>query len=277
MRPSLRILALALAPSALAIPCGAETNLDAKSVVSLEQQHSGRLTAPSSGLADSTIVASTGSPVAGGGGTTKGAASPANIQPATQSKTGLYLTGALGANWPQNANAVENDIPGLEYSLVESRNSGLSIEAGLGYDFGGVRVEATYAYDRSSLAGYTDSEGSYTYSGGSVNKNSVFASAYWDINLKGRFKPYIGGGVGYSNLRVQDSSDGIAEYNGYNAGGFGYQAKAGVRYVATRSTDLFAEAVYRGMAGYTATDGDFVYHYGGYNSWGFQIGTRIRL
>jgi opacity protein-like surface antigen len=195
-----------------------------------------------------------------------------------QSKTGFYVTGAAGGNWPQNTNAYEiTDFLGQDYGFVENHFSGISIETGLGYDFGGLRVEATYAYDSSSLAGYTDSVGTYNYSGGSVSKNSVFANAYWDINVQGRVKPYIGGGIGYSNLRVQDSSDGINDYSGYNAGGFGYQAKVGLRYVASRRTDVFAEAVYRGMAGYTATDEPFVYQYGNYNSWGFQLGSRIRF
>jgi opacity protein-like surface antigen len=195
-----------------------------------------------------------------------------------RSKTGFYVTGAAGGNWPQNVNVYEvTDFFGQEYGFVENHFGGISIETGLGYDFGGLRVEATYAYDGSSLAGYEDSFDSYTYSGGTVSKNSVFASAYWDINVKGRVKPYIGGGIGYSNLRVDETTDEINSYSGYTAGGFGYQAKAGLRYLASLRTDVFAEAVYRGMAGYTANDGPFVYQYGNYNSWGFQLGTRIRF
>jgi len=192
--------------------------------------------------------------------------------------SGFYLTGGLGANWPQTVNVEElTNLYGLDYGFRDYHFSGPSIEAGIGYDFGTVRAEVTYAYDRSGLSSYSDQFGVFQYSGGDVAKNSVFASVYWDINLGSRIVPYVGGGLGYSNLSVESSSSDSLNFNAYGASSFGYQAKIGLSYLASRQTDVFAEAVYRGMSGFNVSSQDLQYKYGNYNSWGFLLGARFRF
>lgn len=61
---------------------------------------------------------------------------------ATQLK-GFYITGALGGNWPQTVNARSTDANTSPYGYQEFHNSGVSIEAGAGYDFGPLRAEVT--------------------------------------------------------------------------------------------------------------------------------------
>lgn len=194
---------------------------------------------------------------------------------------GLYLTGALGGNFPTNATGIEiTNTFGSEYSFTDNHFGGFSAEVGVGYDFGNIRTEITYAYDGSTLANYSDQYGSYQYTGGTVNKNSVFASAYWDINLNSRLTPYIGGGIGYSNLNVSPSGDafsGANAYAGYSAGAFAYQVKVGLSYLLSRRADAFVEGIYRGMGGYNTVDNGIQYSYSDYNSWGVQLGARVRL
>jgi opacity protein-like surface antigen len=197
--------------------------------------------------------------------------------PASQRK-GFYLTGAAGMNWPQNADVKSIDPDFQNYGYKEYHKPGVSIEAGAGYDFGSLRAEITYAYDRSALSGYNDSTEYTKYNNNSyVNKNSALASLYWDVDLKSRFSPYIGAGIGYSSLNVSASSDAFATYDSYQANGLGYQAKAGINYLINNRSDMFAEAVYRGMGRYQAYDGSTNYQYNNYNSWGFQIGARYRF
>lgn len=200
-------------------------------------------------------------------------------KPASQQGKGLYVTGAFGANWPTTNTAVEaTNVFGTSYSFTENHSSGLSVEAGLGYDFGPVRAEVTYAYDQSVGTGYVDQFGSYEYTTQpSISKNSVLVSAYWDINLKSRFTPYVGGGIGYSSIAYSAAADAFANYAAFSSGAFAYQVKAGVSYLVNNSSDLFAEAVYRGMTGFSGSDDIIVYDYSNYNSWGFQIGARIRF
>lgn len=209
-------------------------------------------------------------------------AAPAAAQPLTPSQQlkGVYLTGAFGANWPITVTGVDVTPGNLQsYSFQDSHGSGFSAEAGLGYDFGAIRAEVTYAYDGSYINNYSDQYGSYQYtSNGYVGKQSVLASAYWDINLNSRFSPYIGGGVGYSSLSATGTADQLGVvYAPYTAGAFAYQLKAGLNYLLSRRSDVFAEAVYRGMAGYPVSDGPTSYWYNGYNSWGFQLGARYRF
>jgi opacity protein-like surface antigen len=202
------------------------------------------------------------------------------VTPSNQMK-GFYLTGALGGNFPTNSTAVETgNFVGTTYSFVDTHTGGFSAEVGGGYDFGFIRTEITYAYDASTLAYYTDQYSTYQYTGGSVHKNSVFASAYWDINLNSRLTPYIGGGLGYSNLNVSPSGDafsGANAYAGYSAGAFAYQVKVGLSYLLSRRADAFVEGLYRGMGGYNTIDTGIHYSYSDYNSWGVQLGARVRL
>jgi opacity protein-like surface antigen len=191
---------------------------------------------------------------------------------------GFYITGALGGNWPQTVNAKSLDSQYPPYGYQEFHNSGVSIEAGAGYDFGALRLEATYAYDASSVTSYSDYQGLTNYtSPGQTAKNSALASLYWDIDLKSRFTPYIGAGIGYSTLNTQATSDGLADYDAYYGNAFGYQFKLGMSYLLNRRSDIFAEAVYRGMAPFSMYDGSSWYQYGNYNSMGFQLGARVRL
>lgn len=100
---------------------------------------------------------------------------------------------------------------------------------------------------------------------------------YWDIDLKSRFTPYIGGGIGYSTVNAAPTSDSYADYNAYYGNAFGYQFKAGLSYLINNRSDVYAEAVYRGMAGYPVYDGSSWYQYSNYNSMGFQLGARVRF
>jgi len=201
--------------------------------------------------------------------------------PSVAQLKGFYFTGALGGNWPQPVN-----VQGLNsvspYGFQEYHNSGISIEAGLGYDFGSLRSEITYSYDSSLSSSYSDFTGVTNYSPrAAVVKNNALASLYWDIPLNSRLVPYIGGGIGYTALNASPSGEfngfSYAPYSGYLANGLGYQAKLGISYLINRRSDIFAEAIYRGMGSYQASDGYTLYKYGNYNSLGFQIGARVRF
>jgi opacity protein-like surface antigen len=110
-----------------------------------------------------------------------------------------------------------------------------------------------------------------------VNTNSVLASAYVDIPTNSRWVPYIGGGLGYTNV-------GWGAYSAIafgvtltqtpgSQGVFGYQAKLGLSYLASRNADLFVEGTYQGAAGFTI---DRV-NYDPLNSWGARLGARYRF
>ncbi len=193
---------------------------------------------------------------------------------ASQHHSRLYVTGAVGANWP-----IERVATGEAGSFTEFSHPGFSTEIGLGYDFKPVRLELTYALDVSRLRGYNSvSNQYYEYNrGGDTAKSSAFGSLYWDLLPGKRLSPYIGGGIGISSLNVRGFSEPGYDYEGYTKLLFAYQAKAGLAYAIDSKSKVFAEAVFRGTSGYKTFDGFNDWHDPSFPSWGGQIGVRISL
>jgi len=192
-----------------------------------------------------------------------------------ESVNGWYLTVGAGAIWPSNQNFHFN---GTDYTGNLRYGGGFSVDGGLGYDFGALRAELTYGYSAPSLNHiHVHDEGTFDASG-KVNKNDVMASLYWDVMPWGRFTPYIGGGVGYSNLSTPswtvDDVDGTRyRFGSSNMGLFGWQAKAGVSYAATYNLDVYAEGTYSGTEGYSTDLIDTQT----YNDFGAKLGFRYRF
>ncbi len=112
---------------------------------------------------------------------------------------------------------------------------------------------------------------------GSVNTNSVMASAYIDIPTNSRWVPYVGGGLGYTNVswgayRASVLGATVSQTAG-SQGVLGYQGKVGISYLANKSTDVFVEGIYQGTAGFTV---DTV-NYDPLSSWGARLGARYRF
>jgi opacity protein-like surface antigen len=105
----------------------------------------------------------------------------------------------------------------------------------------------------------------------------VFVSAYVDIPTKSRFTPYIGGGLGYTNVgwgAYTTNFSGLQlSWLAGNQGVLGYQAKAGVSYQASAKTDLFLEGTYQGSKGFSV-DG---VNYDALNAFGVKVGARFRF
>jgi len=114
-------------------------------------------------------------------------------------------------------------------------------------------------------------------SDGNVNTNSVMASVYIDIPTNSRWVPYVGGGLGYSNIswgahRTALLGSSIIQ-NAGSQGVLGYQAKVGLSYPANKKTDVFVEGVYQGISNFAidTSNADPL------NSWGARLGTRFRF
>ena len=186
----------------------------------------------------------------------------------------LYLTGAAGAN-----NPTTRTNTGEAGTFEEYTNPGASAELGLGVNFDGLRIEATYALDASQLSGYTNVRGvDFDYiSGGEVRKQSAFLSGYWDIFRRKSWTPYLGAGIGYSNLDVRGFSDPGLSYNAFNRSLWGYQFKAGISVDVSTSSKIFAEGIYRGTSRFNTNDGFNDWNNASWSSWGGQLGIRVAL
>jgi opacity protein-like surface antigen len=142
----------------------------------------------------------------------------------------------------------------------------------------------TYVYSRGSVNGISasanniygvfDTGTAQTNSvSGIINKSDVMGSVYLDIPTGTRFVPYIGGGIGYTNISTPSFTAGGYRTASANKGLLGWQGKVGVSYVASYNFDVYAEGVYQGASSFYTGD----VHYGSYNSWGAKAGFRYRF
>ena len=179
--------------------------------------------------------------------------------------TGFYLTVGAGAAWPSRWNAQDN-LEDFNFDTDFNLTGGFAIDGGVGYDFGAIRTELTYGFARGSLTDVNVENFSDFDASGNVDKNDVMASVYLDIPF-GAWVPYIGGGIGYSNLSTPGFTVGGERFSGSNQGLFGWQAKAGVAYVMNWNTDVYLEGTYSGASGF---DSDNL-SYGSFNNWGAKL------
>lgn len=196
-----------------------------------------------------------------------------------ESVNGWYLTVGAGAVWPTNQNAsargnsIWNNVTSLPSGHVNF-GGGFSVDGGIGYDFGAIRTELTYGYSGPSFNSFRNNTWGVTNDlSGKINKNDIMASVYWDVLPFSRFTPYIGGGIGYTNLSTPNLN--VAGYNlgSANKGLFGWQAKVGVSYALAFNWDVYAEGTYSGAGSYT-TD---LLNFGSYNDFGAKLGFRYRF
>jgi len=193
---------------------------------------------------------------------------PARANEITDAK-GFYGTLGLGASWLSDQTTDFFSPASGHYNY----DGGFAGDVGVGYDFGPLRAEITYAYNRFATNSLDSSVGNFSNSGGAVNLNSGYASLYWDLPVGGNLVPYIGGGIGYTNYGFGSGTLGGASYRGSNVGTFGYQAKVGVSYGVSHQTDLFLEGVYQGGSSFSIGSES----YGPLNSWGGKLGLRWRF
>lgn len=196
-----------------------------------------------------------------------------------QQARGWYLTLGAGASRPSNNTWTLDDLDvfGIDSASATARyGGGFSIDGGIGYDFGAIRTELTYAYNRASLNKVSGHAGGFDFASsdvsGVVNKSDVLASAYVDFPF-GRWVPYIGGGIGYTNLSTPSITLLDQRSGSASRGVFGWQAKAGIAYGIDYNWDIYAEGVYQGAGGFD--DGDL--HVSSFNNWGGKLGFRYRF
>lgn len=200
-----------------------------------------------------------------------------------ESVNGWYLTVGAGAIWPssqgyryRNTAAWQNFSNGAPAPRGSfDYNGGFSVDGGIGYDFGAIRTELTYGYSAPSLeTARVSNYGGFTNSiGGKINKNDIFASVYWDVLPFSRFTPYIGGGIGYTNLSTPNVNLLGLNSGSTNEGLFGWQAKVGVSYALAFNWDVYVEGTYSGATGFDTN----TVNYSSYNDYGAKLGFRYRF
>jgi opacity protein-like surface antigen len=244
---------------------------------------------------DASTPSATLAPQAGPEATLIAQTYPQPVVKEVYSAKGWYLTIGAGAQTPSdqtvnsNGNFVSPFFAPLLFNFGNNNSTkldlggGFSGDVGVGYDFGALRTELTYGYSRASLnaIGAANPIGFGAFGivpftnnvSGIINKNDVLASLYWDIETNSRWTPYIGGGIGYTNLSTPSFSLNGFPTNSVNKGLFGWQAKVGVSYAMSYNSDVYLEGVYQGAGGYSSENLTF----DAFNSFGGKIGFRCRF
>ena len=155
---------------------------------------------------------------------------------------------------------------------------GRSIEVGIGYDFGKIRTEISYARENGRFDEYL----TYFYNSitkiendrGKLHKDFYIINTYYDFRDSKRFSPFIGLGLGFVNS-VQDSAPFIPEYVRQ---AFVLQLKGGLSYKISDHIVLYIEGFKRNANSHTTNDGlgtAYIYEAkDGFDSSGIQIGFR---
>jgi outer membrane protein W len=215
------------------------------------------------------------------------ASAPTSTTTQLQQPRYWYATLAAGALQPQNQSGYVETHYGYAISGSVQRSAGFNGEAGIGYSFGAIRTELTYAYTSNSLVSSQASAMGISEKtkglSGYTTTNAFLGSAYWDFTNQSRFTPYLGGGFGYGLIYQSPAtfqmgyggSVGPSAYISVPA----YQGKAGVSYRASKALDVFVEAVYRGTTGYDGESGftPNASQNGPLNYWGGNLGFRFKI
>jgi opacity protein-like surface antigen len=155
---------------------------------------------------------------------------------------------------------------------------GRSIEIGIGYDFGKIRTEVSYAQENGRFDEYlTYFDNSITKiqnDRGQLHKDFYMINTYYDFRDSKKFSPFVGLGIGFVNS-VQDSAPFIPEYIRQ---AFVLQLKAGLSYKFSDKNIFYIEGYKRDAKSHTTNDGlgtPYIYEVkDGFDSSGLQIGFR---
>ncbi|MBC7799722.1 MAG: outer membrane beta-barrel protein, partial [Gemmatimonadaceae bacterium] len=183
-------------------------------------------------------------------------ASPLVLSGAVQAQpvTGLYIGGSGGANFLQQVREESTTT----FGVTRATNNRLAFETGvvgvgsLGYGFGnGLRLEIEGDYRQNRLE-----RGSLSFptvsSGGREQKYGAMLNALFDLDIGSPYVfPYVGGGAGYSWVRLNGQTTSVTGSRvtlGGTDGSFAYQAIAGFSFPIPPVIGLSLTAEYRYFA-----------------------------
>ena len=171
---------------------------------------------------------------------------------------GAYFSASAGIVSFDDVTSTDNDF---NDSSIDGDFSG---EIGIGYKFNkNVRGELSYSVTAGENKDRADSN---NWDADWFETTSVFTSLYYDFTNDSKFTPYVGAGLGTTNIHTDQRFDADQLR-------FGYQGKLGASYDMSNSFDLFAEGVYQSTAE-SRLNNDTV---DGISSFSTRLGTRYKF
>ena len=198
---------------------------------------------------------------------TLSAVSLAFLNPLKAEEKGLYLFGSAGTSQINDI-----DYPASLGGIKEEFDYGFSPDLGVGYDFGNFRTEASYNIINSD----TKKIGGVEVTGYDTEIKSFFLSAAYDFRADKKWQPYVGIGVGKSEVETSLSVSGTkvsASVDDLTSVKF----KVGVNYEASDNMDIYGELYRATLEDVSVTSGGTTYTLEDSSANGISVGIRYKL
>lgn len=214
-----------------------------------------------------------------------------------------YVTGSVGLSNPSDVESERRDFTlnsntgSIKYLLEHDDAAEYSIGAGY---FLSPETRLEFNYSRSS---YDLSKVGFdgTFSGTSAevmipashdaSVDSFILSINQDFPYSNGWKPFVGAGIGFSSVSVDDTTANLTSagnslnlnlgtetvLTGSDNTVFTYQLRAGIAKDVSKNTDVFAEVSYTGTSGVSAGSGADRIDWEGVNSIAVKGGARYRF
>lgn len=153
----------------------------------------------------------------------------------TEFDNGYALSGEVGAYY---GNSLRSGIEISQNKADVDTHSGVNV-AGTVID----GVDAAVLTGSDTQLGAT--VGAVVADGrGDIKSTSIFANLYYDFNAAGPIRPYVGAGLGYSDVEVTYRPSGVGIIDD-SEGKLAWQLKGGATWAFSDKIEFFGEATYR--------------------------------
>jgi opacity protein-like surface antigen len=163
---------------------------------------------------------------------------------ATQPSAGAYVSGFLGLTFPNDA-----DVKSFTVNDKVEYDVGSYVGGTGGYDFGWVRAEGELSYRRGNPSKVHDRLHGVTYTrisdSGGLGVMTMMANGFVDIHNPSPVTPYLGGGLGFAAMTLNDTlgtipTQRVIVFQGGDDTVFAWQVGGGIDYSITKmfSIDL---------------------------------------
>jgi len=155
----------------------------------------------------------------------------------------------------------------------------MAVNAAVGYSFDGspMRTELELGFQSNDYDKITEMGFSESARDGSLNAFKVFANGYYDFHLGGALTPYLGAGIGFVQVDVDDLKIGDdPENHAFDDNVFGYQFIVGVSYAFSKNFAMDISYRYIGTSDPSFEENGIKidYEFTGHN---FMLGARINF
>ncbi len=135
------------------------------------------------------------------------------LSSAATGRSGPYVGGFLGTSFARDT-AISGQDPSEPTRFTFDENAsfdpGVYVGGTGGYDFGFMRLEGELSYRNSQFDSITDSAGSnFRGVDGNIGVFATMFNVFVDLHNSSRITPYLGGGIGFANIHMSETTDNI--------------------------------------------------------------------